>query len=547
MRPESLIDRLTKIVGAEHIFFDESARREVSKTTEVEMRTCSAVVYPGSTQEVQAVFEVASLSRTAVWPFSAGKNWGYGTRNALEDGAIVLMLSRLNRILEVNSELAFAVLEPGVTQLQLHEYLENHHPHLIADCTDSSPFGSVVGNSIERGYGYTPSGDHFAQLCGLEVVLPTGELIQTGGGDLGPSRTWNTHKWGYGPSIDGIFSQSNFGVIVKAGVWLRPKPEHLVLFTIDIAEEKLPAAIEGLRKLALSDVIKSHVHIANAFQTLSLVAKYPEAEKKAGRPISLATQKELQLDFGIPDWTAVGGLYGSKAIVMANIRTLKKTLSPLGEIRFFDESTVRQSTKLVRLWRESNGRGVRGLLARIVKSLITKKDFSLVALLPEMYGVLLGKPTWQVLKSAYFKTDLTPADRDLDPARDGCGVIWMAPAVPMSRSEIETAQKLASSLFDRHGFNLSACFTMMNQRTLFFLVGIFFDQNNTEEKIRAQRLYEDLHHEFSNKGFQHYRGGVSDWRARQKNTETVSATRQLLSDLKKVVDPNDILAPSRYR
>ena len=48
------------------------------------------------------------------------------------------------------------------------------------DATGASPDCSIIGNTMERGFGHTPMGDHCANACGFEVVLPTGECIETG-------------------------------------------------------------------------------------------------------------------------------------------------------------------------------------------------------------------------------------------------------------------------------------------------------------------------------------------------------------------------------
>jgi 4-cresol dehydrogenase (hydroxylating) len=108
----------------------------------------------------------------------------------------------MNRILEVNEKLAYAVIEPGVTYEQLNFYLKQQGYRLWIDCTDGPPLGSVVGNALDRGIGETPYGDHFGNLCGMEVVLPNGEVIHTGGSSPHhPVKTWHTHKWGLGPYI----------------------------------------------------------------------------------------------------------------------------------------------------------------------------------------------------------------------------------------------------------------------------------------------------------------------------------------------------------
>lgn len=539
-----LVAELEAISGARHVLASEAARTLHSRTTEPESRCCGAVVYPGSADEVRAIMRLAARRSVPVWPFSRGNNWGYGTKNALGPGALILVLERMNRIIEVNDELAYAVIEPGVTQQQLYEHLCAEHPRLIADCTDSTPLGSVLGNAIERGYGYTPYGDHFGHLCGLEVVLPSGELLRLGGaGESCP--TWNTHKWGYGPALEGLFSQSNFGVVVKGGIWLHPKPEKLVLFTLDVERsESLPAAIDALRELALAGTLQSHVHTVNAFQTLSLLQKYPADLLAQGAPIPKGRFAELKVRYGLPEWTAVGGIYGTVGQVRARQRDIRRALKITGTaLTFFDGPKVAQAAKLVGLWQRSKGHGPLGTIAKAVKTTATRKDFALVALLPEMYGILHGKPTWSVLRSAYFKSRLSPASEDLDPARDGCGLMWLALAVPMTGAHATAALDLAEPLFGRFGLNMSACFTMMNERTVFFLLGIFFDQENGAERERAAQLYRELHATFSRHGYQHYRSGIPAWAA---GPGAGGVAAKLLGQLKQTLDPAGILAPGRY-
>ena len=67
----------------------------------------------------------------------------------------------MGRILEVNFEDAYAVVEPGVTFFDLHEYLQKHglRNQVWLDVPDLGG-GSIIGNAVERGVGYTPYGDH---------------------------------------------------------------------------------------------------------------------------------------------------------------------------------------------------------------------------------------------------------------------------------------------------------------------------------------------------------------------------------------------------
>ena len=141
-------------------------------------------------------------------------------------GSVVLDLKRMNRILEVNERNAYALVEPGVSYFDLYRHIRERHLKLWIDCPDPG-WGSLVGNALDHGAGYTPLPfrDHFDAHCGMEVVLANGEIVRTGMGALPAARTWQQFKYGMGPFVDGMFSQSNFGIVTKMGFWLYPQPE----------------------------------------------------------------------------------------------------------------------------------------------------------------------------------------------------------------------------------------------------------------------------------------------------------------------------------
>src|SRR5690606_4508860 len=86
----------------------------------------------------------------------------------------------MNKILHVDQELAYAIIEPGVTYEALNRFLEENNYALWTDSPGGPPTGSVIGNALDRGVGVTKYGDHFAHLCGYEVVLADGSMIHTG-------------------------------------------------------------------------------------------------------------------------------------------------------------------------------------------------------------------------------------------------------------------------------------------------------------------------------------------------------------------------------
>ena len=99
----------------------------------------------------------------------------------------------MNKIIEVSEEYGYAIVEPGVSFFDLYEYIKSKKYKLWMSCP-ALGWGSVLGNTTERGFGYTPYGEHSQMQCGLEVVLPTGEIVRSGMGALEGSDMWPLFK-----------------------------------------------------------------------------------------------------------------------------------------------------------------------------------------------------------------------------------------------------------------------------------------------------------------------------------------------------------------
>ena len=186
-------------------------------------RTPSGVLFPSSTADVQQMVRLANEHRVALWPTSTGENAGLGELSPVREGQAVMHLgARMNRIVEVDETLGYAVVEPGVTFSDLRAELGRRGDKFMISSTSGPPDGSILGNALDRGAGYTPYFDHFGMTSGLEVVLPDGIAIRTGDGAIGTATRF-LHKSPFGPVLDGLFS-SNFGIVTGGAIWLMPRP-----------------------------------------------------------------------------------------------------------------------------------------------------------------------------------------------------------------------------------------------------------------------------------------------------------------------------------
>jgi len=535
LTPAALTD-LRDALGAEHVCSDAQQLDRYSRCTIPWRSRCAAVIFPGNANEVASALKIAHAHQLEIWPFSGGRNWGYGATLALSDGAVVMVLSRMNRIVEVNHELAYAVIEPGVSYRQLSEYLRSNGTGLWADCIDGTPEGSVIGNALDRGIGETPYGDHFGNLCGLEVVLPSGDIVLTGGGGE-ELRTRHLHKWGVGPYVEGLFSQSNMGVVTRAGIWLMPAPKAFNSFVFELRDEgDFPAVVDAFRRLALEGVLTSKLHLINDFVSLTVLTQRRLEAVAQESPLTPADRTTLRLKYRIAPWSCAGGLYGPKRHVALQRAILKRELRRWGRLLFVSDRKVALLKGLVATaWQRR--------FVRVALEVTFGASLPVMESLPHVHGILQGVPTEYFLKHAYYRNRAARPAQDVDPARDRCGLIWFAPVLPCIGADVSEFLSKCRACFADSETDFYVAILMMNPRAVVCLMSIMFDADNPAEAERARCLYADLIAAMHLAGYQQYRAGLPAWRDLGAGVQHSA----LLSDrIKAALDPSRLLAPGRY-
>lgn len=293
----------------------------------------SGAVAPSSVEEVQAVVRIANTYKIPIYTISTGKNLGYGGSAPAYSGSVVLDLKRMNRIIEVNDKNHFAIVEPGVSYFDLYNYIQERGLKVWIDCPDPG-WGSLVGNALDHGVGSTAGRyrNHFDAHCGMEVVLANGEVMRTGMGALPKSESWAEFKNGFGPIVDGLFSQGNFGVVTKMGFWLMPQPEAFLEAKILAARyEDIHALVDTLNLIENSGIatglpeISSALLVANA--TYGQIRQFrdgpppiADAHKKLLKGAKDGYSAELEqygIANNIPYWTLRLNFYGPMKVVAA--------------------------------------------------------------------------------------------------------------------------------------------------------------------------------------------------------------------------------------
>jgi 4-cresol dehydrogenase (hydroxylating) len=163
--------------------------------------------------------------------------------------------------------------------------------------------------------------------------------------------------------------------------------------------------------------------------------------------------------------------------------------------------------------------------------------------IPHEVRILQGIPSEAIVRFAYFKSRQDRPSSDVNPARDGCGLIWFAPVAPLTGSQVNRVLDPCRPVFREHGFDFSASIIVVNPRSALLLMEIFYDKADPTETARAKVLYEELCEIAVRAGYQQYRTNVAYM---ERLLEPVPQYQRLLDSMKMAVDPCGTLAPGRY-
>ena len=230
-------------------------------------------------------------------------------------GSIIVSLRNMNKVLEINEKLGYAVVEPGVRWFDLYEAIKAGGHKLMVSIADLG-WGSVIGNSLDNGATYMPYGVDQASWCGMEVVLPNGELMRTGMGAMPGNQAWHVYKRGLGPSADLMFMQSNYGIVTKMGYWLMPEPEgYMPLWLGSRGTTTSRPATEVMRTLMLDDTLRMRPADHERHAAGAVLSERSKHWDDPNTPIPQDVLDRMGEEMGFGRWIMRFALYGDEAVV----------------------------------------------------------------------------------------------------------------------------------------------------------------------------------------------------------------------------------------
>ncbi|WP_308467209.1 FAD-binding oxidoreductase [Rathayibacter soli] len=498
--PDEMVSDLIAVVGEDAVFIDRAKLDEFSDAYWIpadDTYAASALVQPSTTEQVQEIVRIANRYAVPVWPISQGRNLGHGGPSPRVRGSIQLGLQRMNRILEMNDELAYAVVEPGVTWQDLYDAAATAGYRLLTPAPDLG-WGSIVGNSMDSGHTYQHYGADYMMPTGLEVVLPDGDILRTGQGGIPNSSTWHLYKRSLGPTLDPLFLQSNLGIVTRMGVWLKRLPQAYAPLTLVIDDDAdLEIAIDTIRELRLEGHLEGIPAVYSTLRAAQMVRDNPVPARQ--EPFSDDELRQIAAERGVGAWAVRAYVWGDPELVALRLRRITAAWQtiPSGHV---DEPRI-----------------------------YTPDEYGELTLSAAQIGI--GIPTLKALET-------TPAHvAHLD----------ISPIVPLRGTDIRIVVDELRRQYATAGLNFGLGIMVTGERSAVPIAGIRYDRTDVAAVNTALDLGRTMIEALARLGYVDGRPHLHfmDFAAEQHSFNE-HAYRRFVERIKDAVDPGGILAPGRH-
>ncbi|MFO7796727.1 MAG: FAD-binding oxidoreductase [Promethearchaeati archaeon] len=253
--------------------------------TECEAHMPDYVVIPENSEQIIELVKFCNKNIIPIVPYITGNNVG-GLTIPQYGGIILDFSKKMNKILHINEDMMYALLEPGVTFGQLKKHLDEKYPHLRYSYPYAPPYAGVVGNAILSGMNNLSCkiGSMGDSINGLEVITADGEVARIGSCFYGEKDADKDSWWARYPMPDlmGTFVnwQGMTGLVTKCAVQLWSNPPYKKTFLVLV--KGLTDIAPVIREIGKTDVVDDVSAVST--EVVKMTVEIPDPEKYPGEP-----------------------------------------------------------------------------------------------------------------------------------------------------------------------------------------------------------------------------------------------------------------------
>lgn len=303
----NLKERLKNIVGSQNVFDNQEILHQYSKDQSfASPANPDFVIFPQCTEEAQEIVRLANQTKTPIVPFSSGLNFHGATIPS--EGGIVVNLSKMDKIVSIDEDNWFAVIEPGVTYEQLQDELAKKQLRAMIPL-GVPPKRTALSSTLERDPALAAASFEYGNdlMLDTEIILPDGELFRTGlwasggrpGSHMGPVRALLYRFF--------TAAQGTFGIMTKMALQVEYLPERQEVLFIPFAS--LADSLEAVKQIQRQE-IGLECFLLNRLNIASLFCKdWNVPQQFPTETIPSEHFKEILND--LPPWVLIICLTGS--------------------------------------------------------------------------------------------------------------------------------------------------------------------------------------------------------------------------------------------
>ena len=322
---------------------------------------------------------------------------------------------------------------------------------------------------MDRGSGFLPTSTHHQNIAGLEILLADGDVVRTGHFAQDGSPSAHLTKFTFGPSIEGLFVQSNLGIVTKMGIWLTPQPQAYMSCGFSMDEfEDVETMVDVFGEMRRNGTLPNTVYISNIVEWLGVVGRREDYWDK-DEPIPAWKVRQLQEKLNMGYWNAKFGLFGPKGVIQAQYDEFKRVAAikapkgkAYGELFSGEGDDLLDATKVG----EPHG------------------------------GFFVGVPSISSLPMVNYRIP-----------KEGKGIAGHAdysPVLPLSGKAILEWARTSRAISERLGWDLY-CDFFMYERHAIFVNFMTFDKSKPEHCQAISSILAEFYKEGRKRGYSTYR------------------------------------------